>query len=227
MCTFMDSQLYKGVFFQLQISQQIICHKMVHSKIYEVIAAFFITLRPIWRVCVYLLLWTPANIHLKFTSRDSQWIYFQFQSKLVHSLVTLMTAISVPSHILLIGLAFWVETDSNVLKVMGFAFALWNLILSGCHSLPKKFLPKKNYKLSYLFLFLSYFGSSIVVFSTWISQNRHFLQSQISGVFLYIFIFVTFYFQWSTLLTVLLTVFYLVSFLHPFTTFLIEEVSDQ
>ncbi|XP_064383390.1 adenylate cyclase type 2-like [Halichondria panicea] len=134
-----------------------------------------------------------------------------------------MTAISVPSHILLIGLAFWVETDSNVLKVMGFAFALWNLILSGCHLLPKKFLPKKNYKLSYLFLFLSYFGSSIVVFSTWISQNRHFLQSQISGVFLYIFIFVTFYFQWSTLLTVLLTVFYLVSFLHPFTTFLIEE----
>ncbi len=189
-------------------------------------------LRVVWHVFISILLWTPVNSHRKFTLNASKRLYFQYQSYFVHVVVTYMTGVSILSHVALLGFAFWFQTSySYTLTIVGIIFIICNLgIISWVYLLPKIVPYFKNGKFLYLRiylpLFLSFIGSGVSIFGLWITQNRNSVGNLSSVFFFYISIILTFYFQWSTLLSVLMTIFYLSCFVAAYTGYyLIEEVS--
>lgn len=188
--------------------------------------------RAIWHFFISVLLWTPENrIHRKFNPSGSKWLYFQYQSNFVLSLITYITVLS---HIALFTFAFWLDTDNfGVLQIIGCIFTLWNLVVlcflvtqQKCFSGIKKG-AKCRYGRIYLPLFFSFIGSCVTVVGIWniLINNDNSAISLISVVFLYALILVTFYFQWSTLLSIFATLFYLFCFVLPHNSyFLIDEV---
>ena len=72
---------------------------MGHNKLHRAAVTLLLTLNLVWKNFIQAILWTPANAHLKFTSSGSKWLYFQFQSGLVHSLVIVITAVGVLFHV--------------------------------------------------------------------------------------------------------------------------------
>ena len=175
---------------------------MGHDKLHRAAVTLLLALDVVWRNLIQAVLWTPANAHLKFTSSGSKWLYFQFQSGLVHSLVTVITAVGVLFHVALALVANWLGTRRYFIQELGYGFAVWNFAVVIGSLLVKYKFPAKAFKLQYVFVFLSAAGSFNVLVGFLESQSRQFVLTQISAVFFYIYMALTLLFQWSTLLSI-------------------------
>lgn len=175
---------------------------MGYHVLHRAAVTLLLTLDVVWRNFIQAILWTPVNAHLKFTSSGSKWLYFQFQSGLVHSLVTVITAVGVVFHLALSLIASWLGVRTYYIQELGYGFAVWNFAVVIGSLLIKCKFPAKAFKLQYIFVFLSAAGSFIVLVGFLETQSREFVLTQTSVVFFYIHMVLTLLFQWSTLLSV-------------------------
>ncbi len=161
-----------------------------------------------WRCALAIVLWTPGNFNHKYFTRGSNWLYFQFQSKLLYSQVAIITAMQIPLHISIAILADGSDIFSFLLRYMGIAFAVWSVFILVGSALVQKLLPSNAYKLQYILVFLSFvssFGEQAVGLYT---QEIDFLYAQRFGLLFYLLMVCTIFFQWSTFLTGFLLAFF-------------------
>ena len=159
----------------------------------------------LWQTLLTIILWTPGNLYL---SNGTKWLYFQFQSKLVHTQVSIITATHVPFNIAWAILAHFVlDFSTPFVQHMGLAFAIWNFVVVVVSVAVQKLYPASAYKIQYLFIFLS-FATSFEVLCGGLFNELNFFGTQRFGSLFYLLMVSTLFFQWSTLLTVLCWTFF-------------------
>ena len=176
--------------------------KMAQSRIKEKCVSFFPFL---WQTLLTIILWTPGN---RYISHGAKWLYFQFQSKLVHSQVIIITAMNVPFNITFTIFANFVPNLFTVsLQYIGIGFAIWNILVVVASVVVQKLYPANAYKIQYMFIFLSFFAS-LEALSGSLFHRANFFATQRFGSLFYLLMVSTLFFQWSTLLTVLFLTFF-------------------
>ena len=155
-----------------------------------------------------VLLWTPANLKFEFLMPRSKWVYFRFQSQLVHSQVAIITAIFVPFNLGFIATLAYARYEDKMLTVGGIAYAVWCLLMVVASLAVKKLSPDRGYLFQYGFLFLAFLATFQELGVVLYSPHLEFFESQEFICLFFILMVITLSFQWSTLITVIfLTIF--------------------
>lgn len=168
------------------------------SKIINQVVAFFSL---VWRTLLTIILWTPGNFNHKYFTSGSNWLYFQFQSKLLLSQVAIITAMQIPLHLSVAILADASDGFSFSLRYMGIAFAGWNVLIFIASCLVQKLWPSNGYKLQYILVFLSFATSFEEQSIGLYAHEIDFFYAQRFGLLFYLLMVCTIFFHWSTLLT--------------------------
>ena len=192
---------------------------MLPRQVKQVLASIF------W-LFASVLLWTPANLKIKFLSSHSKWVYFRFQSMLVHSQVAIITGVFVPFNFAFVGILYYANHGFDFLVYAGIAYALWCLLIVIASVAVKKFFPDKSYLFQYIFLFLAFAASFEELSGVLYTNHLDIFETQLYIALFYMLMVITLFFQWSTLLTFILLSFFGVSFLTNAIGFLARNQSE-
>ena len=169
-------------------------------------------LKSIFWFLTSVLLWTPANLKFEFLTSRSKWVYFRFQSQLVHSQVAIITGIFVPFNLGFVATLAYARHKDNVLTIGGIVYAAWCLLMVIASLAVKKLSPDRSYLFQYGFLFLAFLVSFQEISGVLYSPDLEIFEGQEFISLFFILMVVTLSFQWSTLMTVSLLVFFVGTF---------------
>jgi len=163
------------------------------------------------------LVWTPARFistysSISQTSSGLKWIYFQFQSKLVHAQASVVISLNVPFYIALFIFFFSIGSPSKALLYYSLPLAMGNFLIFMGSWMMERFCPKIEYKMRYVFIFMAFFAT-FELFGLIFSDDHEFFETQlVFGTLLFALLQLIVFFQWSTIISSILCGFYLMGF---------------
>lgn len=165
-------------------------------------------LRRLWHLCIYMILWTPANASLRYGSERYK-LYFRYQSSTVHSHTAIISVLNAALDIILALLTHFSYSESFFLLYSGVPLAILNILNVIGMYVVHKFCPDKAYKIGYVFVLLSFAVSfELLAGAFYNSHLSYIFETHVFATLIYLLTMLTLLFQWSTLVTgMLLTVF--------------------
>ena len=160
----------------------------------------------VWRFFKDVLLWTPDKKVVRLLTDGSKRVYFIFQSSLIQSQVGIINGVSVANIIFMAVFTQFLGAPDSLNLYVGVLSALMNVALIIASIVIRKKYLSVAVKAQYVISFLSFLTSFVlpykVIHSTALLRTQHVLLAST------LFIFFTVYFQWSTVLTILVLVFF-------------------
>ena len=137
----------------------------------------------------------------------------------MHSQVAIITGTFVIFNLAFVAILLHANQNNDLLVIGGVVYAVWCLLMLIASFAVKKLFPDKGYLFQYAFPFLAFLALFQELSGVLYTAHLLIFESQQVISLFFLLMVITLFFQWSSLLTVLLCAFFAVSFIAVKTAF--------